>query len=143
MPAWLVWLIAAGVLAGAETLSLDLVLVMCAGGAAAGAITAGAGAPAPIQLIVAIAVAIGLLAFVRPVARRHLLGVGAHPMGTAALVGKDALVLNKVDAQHGLVRLNGQDWTARAFDTTQELPAGSTVQVMEISGATAIVWRAP
>lgn len=130
-------------LAGAETLSLDLVLVMCAGGAAAGAVAAGVGAPTVVQLIVAIAVAVGLLAFVRPVARRHLLGVGAHPMGTAALVGKDAIVLNQVDSQHGLVRLNGQEWTARAFDSTQQLPAGSTVQVMEISGATAIVWRAP
>ncbi len=141
VPAWLVWLIAAGVLAGAETLSLDLVLIMCAGGAAAGALAAGVGAPPAIQVIVAIAVAIGLLAFVRPVARRHLTGVGTHPMGTAALVGKSAIVLSKVDTNTGLIRLNGQEWTARAYDATQTVPAGETVQVVEISGATALVWR--
>jgi membrane protein implicated in regulation of membrane protease activity len=141
VPAWLVWLLAAGVLAGAETLSLDLVLIMCAGGAGAGAIAAGAHAPPLVQVIVAIAVAIGLLAFVRPVARRHLSGVGAHPMGTAALVGKNALVLSKVDAHTGLVRLNGQEWTARAYDGTQTVAAGETVEVIEISGATALVWR--
>ena len=41
MPAWLVWIIAAGVLAIAEAVSLDLVLIMLAVGALA---TAGAAA---------------------------------------------------------------------------------------------------
>ena len=143
MPAWLIWLIAAGVLAGAETLSMDFVLVMCAGGAAAGALTAAAGAPPAIQVLVAAFVAIGLLAFVRPVARRHLAGEGAQLMGTEALIGKQAIVLSEVDAHNGLVRLNGQPWTARAYDTTQTMTAGSTVRVMEISGATAVVWQEP
>ena len=43
----------------------------------------------------------------------------------------------------GCVRLNGQPWTARAYDTTQTMAAGSTVRVMEISGATAVVWQEP
>jgi membrane protein implicated in regulation of membrane protease activity len=143
VPAWLIWLIAAGVLAGAETLSMDFVLVMCAGGAVAGAVTAAAGAPPAIQVLVAAVVAIGLLAFVRPVARRHLAGEGAQLMGTQALIGKQAIVLSEVDAHNGLVRLNGQPWTARAYDTTQTMTAGSTVRVMEISGATAVVWQEP
>ena len=141
MPTWLIWLVAAALLAAAETLSLDLVLIMCAGGAAAGAITAAVGAPAAAQVVVAIIVAVGLLAFVRPVARRHLAGSGAHPMGTDALVGKTAIVLSKVDAHSGLVRLNGQEWTARSYDGVQSVQAGETVQVVEISGATALVWR--
>jgi membrane protein implicated in regulation of membrane protease activity len=120
---------------------MDFVLVMCAGGAAAGAVTAAAGAPPAIQVLVAAFVAIGLLAFVRPVARRHLAGEGAQLMGTEALIGKQAIVLSEVDAHHGLVRLNGQPWTARAYDTTQTMTAGSTVRVMEISGATAVVWQ--
>jgi membrane protein implicated in regulation of membrane protease activity len=143
VPAWLIWLIAAGVLAGAETLSMDFVLVMCAGGATAGAIAAGVGAPAAVQVIVAALVAVGLLAFIRPVARRHLIGEGAHPMGIEALIGMQAVVLSEVDAHHGLVRLNGGQWTARAFDGTQSMPAGTTVRVMEISGATAVVWEEP
>lgn len=143
MPAWLIWLIAAGVLAGAETLSMDFVLVMCAGGAAAGAAAAGLGAPPFLQAIVAAIVAVGLLAFVRPVARRHLAGEGAHPMGTDRLIGMQAVVLSEVDAHNGLVRLNGGQWTARAFDSTQTMTAGSTVRVMEITGATAVVWQEP
>jgi membrane protein implicated in regulation of membrane protease activity len=143
VPAWLIWLIAAGVLAGAETLSMDFVLVMCAGGAAAGSLAAAVGAPPAIQVLVAALVALGLLSFVRPVARRHLAGEGAQLMGTEALIGKQAIVLSEVDAQNGLVRLNGQPWTARAYDTTQTMVAGSTVRVMEISGATAVVWQEP
>jgi membrane protein implicated in regulation of membrane protease activity len=143
VPAWLIWLIAAGVLAGAETLSMDFVLVMCAGGATAGALTAAAGAPPAIQVLVAAIVAVGLLAVVRPVARRHLAGEGAQLMGTEALIGRQAIVLSEVDAHNGLVRLNGQPWTARAYDTTQTMAAGSTVRVMEISGATAVVWQEP
>ena len=64
-------------------------------------------------------------------------------MGTEALIGKQAIVLSEVDAHNGLVRLNGQPWTARAYDTTQTMAAGSTVRVMEISGATAVVWQEP
>jgi membrane protein implicated in regulation of membrane protease activity len=143
VPAWLIWLIAAGVLAGAETLSMDFVLVMCAGGAAAGSLAAAVGAPPAIQVLVAALVALGLLSFVRPVARRHLAGEGAQLMGTEALIGKQAIVLSEVDAHNGLVRLNGQPWTARAYDTTQTMAAGSTVRVMEISGATAVVWQDP
>ncbi len=143
MPAWLGWLLAAAALAAAETLSLDRVLIMCAGGAGAGAIAAAFGASLNIQLIVAVAATIVLLGVARPVARRHLQGVGTHATGAAALVGREALVLTEVDAHHGLIRLNGQEWTARAYDHTQVLPVGATVRVMEIAGATAVVWEAP
>jgi len=143
VPAWLIWLIIAAVLAGAESLSLDFVLIMCAGGAGAGAISAALGAPVAVQVAVALVVAVGLLVFVRPIARRHLEGVGTHPTGAARLVGKNAVVLKTVDANGGLVRLDGAEWSARAFDETQVLPVGASVRVMEISGATAVVWDGP
>jgi membrane protein implicated in regulation of membrane protease activity len=143
VPAWLIWVIAAAAFAAAETLSLDLVLIMCSGGAAAGAITAAIGAPGAIQVVVGIVVSLLLLAFVRPVARRHLVGIGTHQTGTAALVGKQAVVLAAVDEHDGRIRLNGAEWSARSYDHTQTLPTGTTVRVMEIDGATAVVWREP
>jgi len=139
MQAWLVWLIIAAVLAGAEALSLDLVLIMLAGGAVAGSIAAGAGLPAAVQVAVAVAGAAALLGVVRPVAKRHLT-VRGHLTGTDALVGKDAIVVSRVDATGGRVRLNGSEWSARASDHHQVIEAGTTVQVIEISGATAVVW---
>jgi membrane protein implicated in regulation of membrane protease activity len=143
VPAWLIWVIAAAVLAGAESLSGDFVLIMCAGGAAAGGLTAALGGGAALQVVVAIVVAAVLLGFVRPVARRHLVGIGTHPTGAAALVGKQAIVLSAVDAHQGRVRLQGAEWSARSYDQTQTLEVGTTVQVMEIDGATAVVWKAP
>ena len=143
MPAWLIWVIAAAVLAGAETLSLDLVLIMCAGGAAGGAVTAALGGGAILQIVVAIVVSALLLGFVRPIAKRHLVGIGTHQTGSAALVGKQAVVLRAVDAHDGRVRLNGAEWSARSYDQTQTLPVGETVRVMEIDGATAVVWKEP
>ncbi|HEY7047616.1 MAG TPA: NfeD family protein [Jatrophihabitantaceae bacterium] len=143
MPAWLIWVIAAAILAGAETLSLDLVLIMCAGGAAGGAVTAALGGGALLQVVVAIVVSAVLLGFVRPIAKRHLVGIGTHQTGSAALVGKQAVVLRAVDAHDGRVRLNGAEWSARSYDQTQTLPVGVTVRVMEIDGATAVVWKEP
>jgi membrane protein implicated in regulation of membrane protease activity len=143
VPAWLIWVIAAGALAAAESLSLDFVLIMCSGGAAAGALTAAAGGPAALQVVVAIVVTAVLLGIVRPIAKRHLVGIGTHQTGAAALVGKQAIVLNSVDEHDGRVRLNGAEWSARSYDHTQQLPAGTTVRVMEIDGATAVVWKEP
>ena len=143
MPPWLIWVIAAAVLAGAETLSGDFVLIMCAGGAAAGGLTAALGGGAALQVVVAIVVAAVLLGFVRPVARRHLVGIGTHATGAAALVGKQAIVLSAVDAHDGRVRLQGAEWSARSYDQTQTLAVGTTVRVMEIAGATAEGWTEP
>ena len=142
MQDWLIWLIVAGVLAGAEALSLDLVLIMLAGGAAAGGAAAALGAPPAIQVLVAIVASAGLLVGVRPVARRHLTAPSSID-NAAALVGKKALVLEQVSEHGGLVKLNGGQWTARSYDHTQSIAAGSTVTVVEISGATAVVWDGP
>ena len=40
----------------------------------------------------------------------------------------------------GLVKLSGEVWSARALDEDQVIPAGTLVEVMEIDGATAIVY---
>ena len=40
----------------------------------------------------------------------------------------------------GLIELSGEEWSARAFDEYQVIPVGALVDVMEIEGATAIVY---
>ena len=143
MPAWLVWLIIGGGLAAAEATNFALVLIMAAGGAGAAAITAALGGPVVAQVLVAIAGTLILLWGVRPVAIRHL---NPDPMtltGSDALVGRDAVVLQRVSEHDGRVRLNGAEWSARAIDPKQELPAGTVVSVVAIDGATAVVWKDP
>ena len=139
MPDWLVWLIVAGVFAGAEATSLTFVLIMFSGGALAGSITAAAGGSLLLQFIVAIVATVALIGGVRPIARKHLLNTDATITGSDALIGQEAIVLRQVDARDGRVRLNGAEWSARAFDAKQVLPAGTVVRVMKIHGATAVV----
>lgn len=144
MPAWLFWLIAAGVLTIAEALSLDLVLIMCGGAALVGAGAAALGAPVAIQVAAFAVSALGLLAVVRPTAKRHLeLSAAHHRTGVEALVGNEAVVMSAVDGQGGRVKLAGEEWSAQAFDPTEVLEVGRVVRVMEIKGATAIVWGGP
>jgi membrane protein implicated in regulation of membrane protease activity len=141
MPAWLIWLIAAAGLAAAESLSLDFVLIMCAGGAGAGGVAAALGAPLPAQLGVAVLVAALLLLVVRPVAKRHMTSGPTHRTGADALVGKSAVTSTEVGPRSGMVRLNGADWSARSIGEGHVYPCGTQVRVMEISGATAVVYE--
>lgn len=143
MAAWLVWLILAGVLAGGETVTGTFVLLMTAGGALGGAVTAAAGGPIVLQILVAVIVTIGLVWLVRPVALRHLNPGPIAITGSSALVGHEAIVLTEVTRDGGRVRLNGGEWSARAKDPAQELPAGARVSVVAIDGATAVVWQDP
>jgi membrane protein implicated in regulation of membrane protease activity len=63
------------------------------------------------------------------------------PMGLAAIEGAAGLVLERVDADHGLIKIEGEMWTARPYDATQVMEPGERVRVIEIKGATALVWR--
>jgi len=139
----LVWLIAAGVLAIAEALSVDLFLIMLAGAALVTAGVAALGAPVALQVGVFAITALGLVAVVRPLAKRRLELPTAQRTGIEALKGRNAVVVRTVDQHGGRVRLGGEEWSAEAYDPTQVMPVGSTVQVMEIRGATAVVWSHP
>ena len=50
-------------------------------------------------------------------------------------------MLEEVDADRGLVKIDGELWTARAFDGTEKYLPGERVRVIKVKGATAIVWR--
>jgi membrane protein implicated in regulation of membrane protease activity len=143
MPAWLVWLILAGVLAAGETASGSFVLLMMSGGALGGAVTAAAGGGLLLQVIVAIVLTVGLVWLVRPIALRHAYPGPPAITGSDALVGREALVLSEVTRDGGLVRLNGAEWTARSKDPGQVIAPGARVSVVGIDGATAVVWQDP
>jgi membrane protein implicated in regulation of membrane protease activity len=142
--AWVIWLIVAVGLLVAEMFSLDLVLVMFASGALAAAVAAGVGAPLLLQAVAFALISVLSLAAVRPMAKKRL-EIAKDPVkhGIDAIRGADALVLEQVDDFHGLVKIGGEQWTARAFDSTQVIEPGQTVQVVEVKGATALVWRQP
>jgi membrane protein implicated in regulation of membrane protease activity len=79
---------------------------------------------------------------VRPLARRRLQVplTYAQRTGIEALKGRNAVVVRTVDQHGGRIKLGGEEWSAQSYDPLQVLPVGKTVQVMEIRGATAVVW---
>jgi membrane protein implicated in regulation of membrane protease activity len=136
------WLIAAVLLAIGELLTPGLFFLGPVALAAVGAaIAAGAGGGIILQLIVFIALSLASLAFLRPIARRHVHMPAITRTGTAALVGKKALVLQRVDADGGRVRIGGEEWSARAYFEGQTLEPGARVEVAKIEGATALVFE--
>lgn len=140
---WIIWLLVAIGLGIAEIFSLTFVLLMLAGGALAAAAAAALGAPLEIQAVVFTLVSLLALIGVRPIARkmRDSRTDPAATIGLQALEGGSALVLERVDSHNGLIKIEGETWTARSYDGDQVLEPGETVNIVEIRGATAMVWR--
>ena len=109
--------------------------------AVAAAIAAALGAAFWLQFAVFAVSSFAALALLRPIARRHLHMPRAIRTGSAALVGAPAVVLKRVDANGGLVRIGGEEWSARAYVPDQVLEPGERVEVAEIEGATALVYE--
>jgi membrane protein implicated in regulation of membrane protease activity len=140
MPDWGIWLIAAALLAAGEVAaSFTFILGPVAIAALVPALLAALGAPIEAQIIAFIVASIGSLALVRPIARRHMSTPARIRTGTAALIGSRALVLDRVDADHGQVKIGGEVWTARPYDEDDVYEPGVRVEVIKIEGATALV----
>jgi len=138
--AWVGWAGAGVVLAIAELISLDLILLMLAVGAFAGSVTAGLGGSLAPAIVVAIVTSVAMLYFVRPSIVRRMHGGPELTTGTAALVGEHAVVVTRVGRTGGRIKLAGEIWTARSYDASVELEPGTEVAVLEIDGATAVVF---
>ncbi|MFF0205127.1 NfeD family protein [Streptomyces sp. NPDC005017] len=137
--AWVWWLI------GAAALGIPLVITampelgMLAVGAVAAAAVAGSGGGVVLQVLAFVVVSVALIAVVRPIANRHRDQRPQLVTGVEALKGRQAVVLERVDASGGRIKLAGEVWSARALDTDRAFEIGAEVDVVDIEGATAIV----
>jgi len=138
---WQTWLALAIGLAVAELFSLDLMLLMLAGGALVGVLAAAIGLPVAVQIVAASAASVGMLSLVRPNVVKRLHSGPELTLGHAALVGRKAVVVDEVSAQGGQIRVGGELWTARSYDDTEVIEAGTAVDIFEIRGATALVYK--
>jgi membrane protein implicated in regulation of membrane protease activity len=142
MEDWVVWVIVAGLAAVGEMFTLGFFLGPLAVAALGSAVAAVVGAGLALQIMVFVLVSVASVGVLRPVARRHLKVPSQLRTGTAALVGRQAEVLERVDARGGQVKLAGEVWSARSYDEDEVLEPGARVHVMEIEGATALVTEA-
>ncbi|MER7048744.1 NfeD family protein [Streptomyces jumonjinensis] len=137
--AWVWWLI------GAVGLGIPLVLTampefgMLSAGAVSAAVVAALGGGVVAQVLVFAVVSVALIAVVRPIASRQRAGRPQFTSGVDALKGRQALVVERVDAAGGRIKLAGEIWSARTLDSEMAFEAGQQVDVVEIDGATAVV----
>jgi membrane protein implicated in regulation of membrane protease activity len=137
--AWVVWLVVAVVLAVGEIFTPGMFFlgpVALAAGAAAIAAALGGSLAA---LIVFVVCAVLSLAFLRPIARAHLRLPALARTGTAALVGRKAIAISRIDAGGGRVKIGGEEWSARPYLDGAVIEPGRSVEVVQIEGATALV----
>jgi len=135
------WLLAGLALLGIEVLSLDLLFASFALGAFVAAIAAALGAPVLVQVVVAAGVAIVTLFSLRPLALKVLRRGEPSATNVDALVGIGALVVERVDEHNGRVKLGGEVWSARTVRREDTFEPGTSLTVVRIDGATAIVDR--
>lgn len=142
MSAWIGWAIAAVGLAVGEIFTPGLFFLgPVALAAVAAALAAVAGAALWLQGLVFVLGSFASLGLLRPIARAHLTMPRAIRTGAAALEGASAVVLQRVDERGGRVRIGGEEWSARAYVPEESFEPGERVEVAQIEGATALVYK--
>ncbi len=141
MSGWVLWVIAACAFGIGELLTTGFFLAPFALGAGLAALFDAAGAGELVAWIVFIASSLLTVGLVRPIARRHLKTPPAIRTGSAALIGKHAIVLERIANREGVgcVKIDGEVWTARSLHEDQVIEQGAQVDVVDIKGATALV----
>jgi membrane protein implicated in regulation of membrane protease activity len=141
MSGWVLWVVATCAFGIGEMLTASFFLAPFALGCGLAAIVDAAGAPELAAWIVFVFASVLTLAVVRPIALSHLKMPPQIRTGAAALVGKQAIVLERI-ANHegvGCVKIDGEVWTARSLDDDRVIEQGTRVEVVQIKGATALV----
>ena len=139
---WILWLIAAAAFGVGEMHQGGFYLLPFAIAAALAAALSLLGVGALLTAVVFVLVSGIVVLALRPVAHRHRQLPPPIRTGAAALVGRTAMVLERIanDEGVGCVRIDGGEvWTARTFDDDEVIEAGERVHVVEIRGATALV----
>src|SRR3954454_9824144 len=97
-----------------------------AAGALVAALWSAAGTGTAIALVVFLLVSIAALAALRPIARSHRRMTAQIRTGPPARVGRHAMAVERIanDEGVGCVKLNGEVWTARAYDEDEVIEQG-------------------
>jgi membrane protein implicated in regulation of membrane protease activity len=141
MELWTLWIIFAIALGLGELHSNGFFLAPFAVGAALAAVVSLAGLGLGVSVVIFLAASVLSLGLLRPLALRHRRIPPVTRTGTAALVGRRAIVVERIANGEGVgcVKVAGEVWTARSYEEDGVIEAGAQVEVVEIRGATALV----
>src|ERR1700746_3729743 len=112
MDAWIIWLVAACILGVGEMHQGGFYLAPFALGAGLAAVVSAVGVGTLLSVIVFVCVSLIVFATLRPVAQRHRRLPPAIRTGAAALVGRPAIVLERIANEEGVgcVKIDGEVW---------------------------------
>ncbi|MBL7256780.1 NfeD family protein [Paractinoplanes lichenicola] len=138
------WIVLGIALAIAEAFTATFLIIFFGIGAFAAAGAAALGAPLLLQVIVFALVSGLSVTALRPIVLKHArpaLESGDTPFGVEAIEGGHGTVLEEIDGEHGMIKIDGEHWQARSFDGQEKYLPGERVRIIKVDGATAIVWR--
>jgi membrane protein implicated in regulation of membrane protease activity len=142
MPAWVAWAILAVLLAVGEIFTPGLFFLgPIAVAAVVAMLVAALHGPLWAQILAFVLGSVAAVGILRPIARAHLSMPRAIRTGAAALEGTSAIVLQRVDGRSGRVKIGGEEWSARSYQPDEAFDVGDEVEVAQIQGATALVYR--
>ena len=120
-----------------EIISVGLTSIWFAGGALVALLVCAAGLGTAVQFAAFVVVSVILILFTRPWALKYMKPKLVKTNYEAA-VGKNVCLTETVDniKGTGTAVLNGQEWTARAYEDGKVFEAGTIVKVKEIRGVT-------
>ena len=140
-----IWLVAAFLFATGELLSPGSFFLLPFGiGAGVAAVLAFLDVGLGWQWLAFVVVSGGTFGLLWPLRRRLDQGGPQHGIGSTRMIGQTGVVLEDIPAgptDLGLVRVGREEWRAGTPDGTQ-VPAGTTVRVVEVVGTRLVVWPA-
>lgn len=138
MEIWHYWVIAGIVLLIAEIFTIEFLLASFSVGAFAAAVAAYFDVPMWGQYLVFACVSFLVFFALRPFVMRALYKSSSQvAIGTAAMIGREATVIEQLDQKsgHGRVRIGGEEWRA-VTDEATTLKEGALVTIVAVEGAT-------
>ena len=134
------WLVLFVVLLVIEIATMGLTTIWFAGGAILAFILAYVGFGLAVQIIVFLLASIILLVLTRPIAVKFF-NKERQATNVDSLLGKKAVVLERIDTLHGTGRaaVNGMEWSAKTEEPDEIIEAGEVVVINGIQGVKLIV----
>ena len=122
-----------------EAATVTMVSLWFAGGALAALAVSALGGGFLLQMAAFLVVSTGLLALLRPMARKHFTPK-LTPTNVDSVIGMEGYVTGDIDnvAASGTVKLGAMEWTARSA-TGEKISTGTLVKVEKIEGVKAFV----
>lgn len=141
MPLWVFWLILGLCLLVMEIFTAGFVIMWFGLGALVAALAAFLGLSLPVQIVGFLLATFVLVVYTRPLVEKYAFkNKPAIPTNTAALIGRQGVVLTDVDNLRGtgLVKVGGEEWSVLSADGTP-LSAGTTVEITGVQGVRLMV----